>query len=86
MMKTTHVKDGRSLYSALNVVKGVKNGSVSSVVPIATALPNVPKIEITRRTRSTIEIPLFKPGVGGEAMEASLASSGPSFISSAETA
>lgn len=81
-VRTTYVNVGRSLYWALNWINWVKNGSVSLVVPIATALPAVPMTAIIRRTKSSIESPLLTGFVGGVeyCMEVSPATSVSSFI------
>lgn len=80
-IKTTNDRVGRSSYSALKRVNCVENGSVSSVVAIATALANVPRTATIRRMRSSIEIQLFTISPdGGGILEASPTSSDPSFM------
>lgn len=75
----TYERVGKSSYSALKTKNCVKNGSCSSLVAMPTALPNVPPTATIRRTRSSIEIPLFILG-GVGTLEALPASSCPAFI------
>lgn len=42
----------------------MKNGSVSSLVPMVTALPIAADMAPSRRTKSEIATPFFHPGLG----------------------
>lgn len=74
---TTNLKAEISLYCAWNNMVCVENGSVSFVVPIAKALPNVATIATILKTRSRMEIPLITPFPFGASRCSSI---GPSFI------
>lgn len=78
----TYVSVGRSSYSALNRMNCVRKGSVSSAVPMAIALANVPMMATSLRIKSSIDTPLLAPylGVEVEALEAIPSSRAPSFI------